>query len=93
MLKTSIPYSQSLRQKDFDHHSRELKERFLKRGYDQNLIDEQLEKVDKLVRDDLLQEKDQDQQDPKHIPLLLTYTLFFYKNSFIGTQASYLTKS
>ena len=43
--------------KDFDHHSRELKERFLKQGYDQKLADEQLEEVGKVVRDDLLQEK------------------------------------
>ena len=43
--------------KDFDHRSRELKERFLKQGYDQKLVDEQLEKVDKLVRDDPLQKK------------------------------------
>ena len=82
-LKISIPYSQALRikricstKKDFDHHSREPKERFLKQGYDQKLVDEQLEKVDKLVRDDLLQEKDQEQQDPKRIPLILTYSRF-----------------
>ena len=82
-LKNSIPYSQALQvkrncstKKDFDHHSRELKERFLKQGYDQKLVDEQLEKVDKLVRDDLLQEKDQEQQDPKGIPLILTYNRF-----------------
>ena len=69
------PYSQALRiksicstKKDFDRHLREL-ERFLKQGYDQKLVDEQLEKVDKLVRDDLLLEKDQEQQDPKSIPL------------------------
>ena len=56
-LKNSIPYSQTLRikricstKKDFDHHSRELKKRFLKQGYDQKLIDEQSEKVDKLVQ-------------------------------------------
>ena len=46
-LKSSIPYSQALRikricstKKDFDHHSRELKGRFLKQGYDQKLVDE-----------------------------------------------------
>ena len=79
-LKSSIPYSQALRikricstKKGFDHHPGELKERFLKQGYDQKLVDEQLEKVDKLVRDDLLQEKDQEQQYPKRIPLLLGY--------------------
>ena len=72
LLKNSILYSQALRikricstKKDFDHNSRELKERFLKQGYDQRLVDEQLEEVNKLVRDNLLQEKDQEQQDPK----------------------------
>ena len=43
----------------------------MKQGYDKKLVDEQLEKVDKLVRDNLLQEKDQEQQDPKRILLLL----------------------
>ena len=48
----------------------------MKQGYDQKLVDEQLEKVDKLARDYLLQEKDQEQQDPKRIPLTLTYNRF-----------------
>ena len=74
-LKNGIPYSQALRikricstKKNFDHHSREMTEKFLKQGYDQKLFDEQLEKIDKLVRDDLLQQKDKEQQDPKRIP-------------------------
>ena len=82
-LKNSISNSQTLRikricstKKDFDHHSIELEERFLKQLYDQKLIDEQLEKVDKLVRDDLRQEQDREQQDPKGIPLILTYNRF-----------------
>ena len=63
--------------KDFDHHSRELKERFLEQGFNQNLVsNEQLEKVDKLVRDDLLQDQDWEQQDPKRFPLILTYHRF-----------------
>ena len=83
MLKNSIPYSQPLQikriystKKNFDHHSKKLKERFSKWGYDQALVDKQLEKVDKLVRDDLLQGKDQEQQDPKCISLILTYIWF-----------------
>ena len=63
-LKNSIQYSETLRikricstKKDFDHHSRELKERFSNEGYDKKPVDEQLENVDKLVRDDLLQKK------------------------------------
>ena len=47
-----------------------------KQGYDQKLVDEKLEKVDKFERDDLLQEKDQEQQDPKSIPLMLAYNRF-----------------
>ena len=45
----------------------------MEQGYDQKLVDEQLREVDKLVRGDLLQEKDQEQQDPKRIPLILPY--------------------
>ena len=48
----------------------------MKQGSDQKLAAEQLEKVDELVRDDLLQEKDQEQQDPKGISLILTYSRF-----------------
>ena len=83
-LKNSISYSQTIQRKklsstkkNFDHHSRELKERFLRQGYDRKFIDEQLEKVGKLVRDNVLQEKDQEQQDSKRIPLILTYNYFF----------------
>ena len=83
-LKNSISYSQTIQRKklsstkkNFDHHSRELKERFLRQGYDRKFINEQLEKVGKLVRDNVLQEKDQEQQDSKRIPLILTYNNFF----------------
>ena len=83
-LKNSISYSQTIQRKklsstkkNFDHHSRELKERFLRQGYDRKFIDEQLEKVGKLVRDNVLLEKDQEQQDSKRIPLILTYNNFF----------------
>ena len=48
----------------------------MKTSYDQKLVDEQLGQVDKLVRDGLLQEKDQEQQDSKPIPLILTYNRF-----------------
>ena len=51
----------------------------MKQGYDQKLVDEQLEKVGKLVRDDLLQEKYREQQDPKPIALILTIS--FYKRN------------
>ena len=58
---------------NFGQHSGQLKERFLKKGYNQKLADEHSEKVDKLVKDNLLQEKDQEQQDQKCIPSILTY--------------------
>ena len=58
----------------------------MKQGYDQKLVDEQLEKVDKLVRDDLLQEKDQEQQDPKRIPLILTYSRFLPNLTAVGRK-------
>ena len=51
----------------------------MKQSDDQKRADEQLEKVDKLVKDDLLQEKDQEQQGPKRIPLILTYNRFLPK--------------
>ena len=38
----------------------------LKKGYDQKLVDEQLEKVDKPITDDLLQEKVLLIQNPFH---------------------------
>ena len=38
-------------------------------------MDKQLEKVDKLVRDHLLQRKDREQQKPKRIPLKADYML------------------
>ena len=53
-----------------------MNERYLKQGYDQKLVDEQIEKVHKLVRDALLQEKYQEKQDLKRIPLILTYSRF-----------------
>ena len=82
-FKNSIRYSQTLRiniiystKKDFDHHSGQLKKRFLKEGFGQKPADKQLKKVDKLVKDDTLQEKDGEQQDTKRIPLILTYIRF-----------------
>ena len=48
-------------------------------GYDQKRDDQQLENVDKLVREDVLQGKDQEQQDSKPISLILTYIRFLPK--------------
>ena len=51
----------------------------MKRGYDRKVDEERLEKVNKLVRDNLLQEKDRKQQDPKRIKriqLILSYNRY-----------------
>ena len=48
----------------------------MKQAYVHKLVDEQIEKVDKLKRDDLLQEKDKKQQDPKRAPLIFTCSQF-----------------
>ena len=48
----------------------------MKEGYEQKLVDGKLGKVEKLVRDDLPQEKDGKQQDTKCITLILTYIRF-----------------
>ena len=82
-LKNSTSYSQTLQikricstKRDLDSHSSELKERLLKQDYNQKLVDKQLEKVDKLARDVVLREKDQEQQDPKCIPIIPIYNQF-----------------
>ena len=48
----------------------------MKQVYNQKLANEQLEKVDKYVRDNLLQERDYGKQDSKCISLILTYSQF-----------------
>ena len=65
--------------KDFEYH-------IGKQDYDQKLVDEQLEKVDKLVRGDIPQEKDQEQQDPKRIPIILTYNWFLPNLTAVARQ-------
>ena len=53
-----------------------MKERFLKQGYDKKFVDKELGKIKNLVSDDLVREKNQEQQNPKCIPLILTYKQF-----------------
>ena len=48
----------------------------MKQDCDYKLVDEQLEKVDKLIRDSILQEKDREQHDLKCISLVLTDNQF-----------------
>ena len=58
-LKDRIPYSQALRikricttSKDFEHHCRELKQRFLKQGFNSELLDKHIKTVEKLERNE-----------------------------------------
>ena len=63
-MKNSIPYSLILRikricsiVKDFGNHTQELKERFVKQGYDLKLINEYIQKLNQLNRSELLGKK------------------------------------
>ena len=62
--------------------------------YEQKLVDQEEEKVKKLVRNHLIQEKDQEQQDSNHISLLLTYNQFlqslttFFRRNWIIFQTN-----
>ena len=86
MLKKSIPYSQALRKKIICSTKKNIgitqekwrneRETF-KQGYDQKLLDELLEKFDKLVNNNSLVSKRH--QYPKCVPLILTYNEFLPK--------------
>ena len=67
----------------------------MKQGYDQKLVDEHLETVDKLVRDDLQQEKDQEQRSNFYRTLqqLFTKTGTFAKPTKIYENYSKNTQS
>ena len=78
-VKESIPYGLGIRLKricseetDYENRKTDLKGHLLKRGYNSKLIDNQLEKVDKLNREDLLQYNQPKNSD--RVPLVLTYT-------------------
>ena len=56
-LKDSISYSQALTSKriyttskDFEHHYKELKQRFIEEGYKSELLDKHIKTVEKLDR-------------------------------------------
>ena len=76
--KRSIVYSQGLRIKrlctkesDFEKHSKEMKNWFLKRNYPQKLIDKQLQRVNKVTRNQSLQRKLQ--VKGSGVPLVVTF--------------------
>ena len=82
-LKNSIPYSQALRiklictsSKDFEHHRKELKERFLEQGYSSELLDKHIKTDEKLDRNELIKGNKKDRPISTRIPLEITYNRF-----------------
>ena len=63
-LKRSIPYSQALRIKticsiltEYKKHCAILKQNFIERGYEGNILKDEIDKVDNIDRKDLLSKK------------------------------------
>ena len=78
-VKQAIPYGLSVRvkricssDKDYKSRRKEIKTHLQNRGYRSSLIEEQLQKVDELNREDLLQYKDRKEND--RVPLVFTYS-------------------
>ena len=77
-VKRVIPYGLGVRvkricssDKDYKARRNEIKTHLQNRGYRSSLIEEQLQKVDELNREDLLQYKDRKEND--RVPLVFTY--------------------
>ena len=77
--KTSIIYSQALRIKRICSEEYEmrkqfsvLKEKLLVRGYESELIDENIKKTNAITREELLREKEQEVSNPK-LPFITTF--------------------
>ena len=80
-LKDSIPYSQALRIKrictipnDFNQYCEELKQRFVSRANQPQLINKHIKAVEKVDRKELLKERDKTTSKETKIPLVLTYS-------------------
>jgi hypothetical protein len=78
-VKRVIPYGLGVRvkricssDKDYKARRNEIKTHLQNRGYRSSLIEEQLQKVDELNREDLLQYKDRKEND--RVPLIFTYS-------------------
>ena len=78
-LKKSIPYSQALRIRPmcstfqkYHSHSRKFIEQFINKGYKQDVVTQQIQKVDQLDRKQLLHQ--QKRHDKQCIPLSVTYS-------------------
>ena len=77
--KKGIPYSQALRIRricsettDLDHNLKQLKSTLLKRGYQEKHIQSQIDKANKINREDTLKYKNKDKSTVT-TPLILTY--------------------
>ena len=77
-LKRTIPYSQALRIKTIcstltkcKKHCAILKQNFIERGYDERILNDEINKVDNIDRKDLLSKKEKNVKD--RIPYLITY--------------------
>ena len=77
-LKNSIPYSQALRLKtiyststEFDKNCAIIKQKFLERQYKEEVLDEQIKKVDRIERKELFTCKEKNNKN--RIPLSITY--------------------
>ncbi|XP_045208770.2 uncharacterized protein LOC123560670 [Mercenaria mercenaria] len=59
---------------DYIKHREELKQQLRKRGYSGREIEQQLQRVDKLDRQELLKTKKKTEPEEKRVPLVLTYS-------------------
>ena len=79
-VKRAIPYGLGIRMKricskteDYEKHRQELKTQLRKRGYSGKFIETQLQRVDRLNRQDFLVYKDRNKKKQERAPLVLTY--------------------
>ena len=77
-LKSSIPYSQSWRLKiicsttiEFDKNCAIIKQKFLDGQYKEEVLDEQIKKIDRIERKELFKSKEKNNKN--RIPLSITY--------------------
>ena len=80
-LKDSIPYIHVHRIKgicttpnNFNHYGQELKQKFVRQGYQPQLINKHIKAVEKMDRKELLKERDNTTPEETEIPLVLTNT-------------------
>ena len=78
-LKSSIPYSQAFRLKticststEFDKNCAIIKQKFLDQQYKEEVLDEQIKKVDRIERKELFTYKEKNKKN--RIPLSITYS-------------------